>query len=415
MEYKRLRQAEVKQRLDSDGEELFHDGRDVLQVVQDMHDQIRLEKRDMDLVTVEILRLLEDDMLLKEHEPRYTAKQVFHKSRRIINAVRKMLENTATDALSRSGEDRGSITEIEEEPKTPPNVPPGYASGFSPSVFRPTSGRVGTFSSSRPLSISSIISDSPSLRSIATSHQYQSRASATNIQDQQNGYSFEPFASQSVELHELPDPPSPAISYNSSSLDNFLKLSINTKDLDSQQAHRRLHRETVGGYGDVSTKARSLASKEIPLRRNKTEMKPSSHLRRNSNVSLSGPRSEPSSPVDSTQRPPSPPSSSSKHDLPKSSIAAENKASPEISNHKQQEEPRRPHASLQQGLLWKQRKKKGDLAELDGHENLTYLNERDHVCVELSSGRILGSDADAYTRSLLLTILNLCDRTERTF
>ena len=120
MEYKRLRQAEVKQRLDFDGEELFHDGRDVLQSVQDMHDNIRLEKRDMDLVTIEILRLLEDDMLLREHEPRYSAKQVFHKSRRIINAVRKMLENTATDIPSRSGEDRGSVTEFEEEPKTPP-------------------------------------------------------------------------------------------------------------------------------------------------------------------------------------------------------------------------------------------------------------------------------------------------------
>lgn len=363
-----------------------------------MHEQIRVEKREMDLITVEILRLLKDDMLLKEHEPRCSAKQVFHKSKRIISRVPKMLENTTTDVPSRSSEDRGSVTDIDEEPKTPPNVPPGYASGFPPSAFRPTSGRVGTFSSSRPLSMSSVRSDSPSVRSIATPHQYQSRASATGVQNQQSGNSIEPFTSQSVEIHELPDPPSPALSYKSSSLDRLKTLSINTTDLDNPQAHRRLHRETVG---DVSSKARSLISKEIPLRRNKTEKKPSSQLRRNSNVSLPGPQSEPSSPVKSTQLPLSPPSSSSKHDRPKLSIAAEHKASSEISIHKHQEEPRRPHVSLQEGLLWKQRKKEGSLAELDYHENLTYLDERDHVCVELTSRRSFGAQ-------ILTPTLDLC-------
>ena len=45
-----------------------------------------------------------------------------------------------------------------------------------------------------------------------------------------------------------------------------------------------------------------------------------------------------------------------------------------------QEEPVRPTLSIDQGHEWKKKKKNGEMAILPGVENLTSLNQRDHVC-----------------------------------
>ena len=376
LEYRNRRQDEVRGHLKLDGEYLFHDGHDVLETVQDIHEHIAKRARIIDYVTVEILRLLNDDMLLNENEPRYSAKQVFHKSRRVINATRKKFEAPEAEVSSREDEDNGNNSDSEERPKTPPSVPPGYVGGSGVSSRKPASTRVGTFSSARPISMNSARSYLPSLQSATASRQYHSRATNRNRQNQQNDNPFGPCRSDSIGLHDLPDPPSPATSYQSSPIDRFNALSINTQDLDHAQGHRRPHRETMG---ETSNRAGRIAPDKASLRRSRTEKTPSNHPRRDSSESFPGSFSEPPSPIQDSKLPTPPPSSSSNHHRPQSSLDADNQISPESKDQEHQEEPKRPLLSLNEGLSWKEKRKKGYLSSLNGQENLTYLNERDHV------------------------------------
>ena len=48
-----------------------------------------------------------------------------------------------------------------------------------------------------------------------------------------------------------------------------------------------------------------------------------------------------------------------------------------------QEEPERPNLSIDQGHEWKRKKKAGEFASLHGEENLTSLDQRDHVSYEV--------------------------------
>lgn len=405
LEYRRRRRAEVKRRLDIDGEDLFHDGRDVLQAVQDMHEDITDRPRTFDNVTVEIVRLLDYDLLLNETEPRYSAKQVFHKSRRIIKATRKNSGIPAAAVPSREDEDHGHVSDPEEEPKTPPSVPPGYGGNFGPSFRRPPSTRVGTFSPTRPMSMNSVRSYSPSVRSATTSRHFHSLATSPNGHDH-NDTAFGPFESQSIGLHDLPDPPSPASSYQSSTIDRF-----NTQDLDNSHGHRRSHRETMGEIPMTG----STAPDKMPLRRSQTEKKPFAHPRRNSAESSLGSHKDTLSPIENSQLPTPPPSSSSNRHHLKSSPEAQRQMDSHPKIEKKREELQRPHLSLQEGLLWKERKKEGYQTLLNGHENLTYLNERDHVGslhYNQNVGVIINKPCG---RSLSSTTLTLCGLIARTF
>ena len=374
LEYRRRRQDEVKELLGLDGEHLFHGGHNVLGTVQDIHEHIIKNHRIIDHVTVEILRLL-DDMLLNENKPRYSAKQVFYKSKRVIKATREKFGVPATEVSSRKDEDTGNSDDPEERPKTPPSVPPGYVGGSGASFRKPASKRVGT-SLARSMSTNSARSYSPSLQSATAARQYHSRVKNGDRQNQQNGNSFGPYRSDSIGLHDLPNPPSSAISYQSSHIDRFNALSIKTQDLDHPQGYRRPHRETMG---ETSNKAGSIAPDKASLRRNQMEKKPSDHPRRYSVESSPSSFSNPSSPVQDPKLPTPPPSSSSNHRHQKPSPDADNHIPPEFKNQEHREEPKRPHLSLNEGLSWKEKMKRGYQSSLPGHENLTYLDERDHV------------------------------------
>ena len=363
LEYRGRRQDEVKQLLDLDGEELFHDGHDVLSTVQDIHEHIAESARIIDHVTVEILRLLNDDMLLNENEPRYSAKQVFHKSKRIIKATRKRFKVPATEISPRKDKDIGNTQDPEEPPKTPPSVPPGYVGGSGAYSRKSASMHVGKFSSARPMSMNSAKSYSPSLQSVTASRDYHSGATNEDCQNQQNDNPFGPFRSDSIGLHDLPDPPSPATSHQSSHIDRFNALSW---------GHRRPHRHSLG---EPFNRAGRIAPDKASLRRSQTEKKPSNRPRRYSVESFPGSFNDPTSPLPNPKLPTPPPSSSSNHHHPKSPADED--------NQEYQEEPKRPYLSLNEGLLWKEKRKekrkKGCQISLNGQENLTYLNERDHV------------------------------------
>ncbi len=65
---------------------------------------------------------------------------------------------------------------------------------------------------------------------------------------------------------------------------------------------------------------------------------------------------------------------------PPSTAANTHDNSPQQHVLERQEEPVRPALSIDQGHEWKKKKKNGELAILPGVENLTSLNQRDHVC-----------------------------------
>ena len=373
LEYRRQRQVEGKRILQLDGEHVFHDGHDVLEVVQETHEHIKKKARDIDRATVEILPLL-NDMLLNEEEPRLNAKQVLHKSRRVIKAVRAEFEVPSTKNNARSDDDYGHCSN-EDRPKTPPSLPPGYTRSPTASSRKVIGSRVGTLTSKRPMSMSSANLFSPSVQSATTSRMHHTKAQIGNKQDQHSDSQYGPFRSDSFGLHDLPDPPSPASSYQSSNMDNFSALSINTQDLDQFRGHRRTHRGTMG---QIPQRTDSMAADKTTLRRSHTEKKPSNYVGRLSEESMPNSPSEPSSAGRGHTLPTPPASSSSNyhspHLPPNSSIVG-----PAHAKHQQGQEPVRPHLSLGEGLTWKAKKKQGHHAMLKGEENLTYVNERDHV------------------------------------
>ena len=264
LEYRRHRRNEIMRLLDQDGEHFFHDGQDVLEIVQDIHDLMTKRCRLIDHVTVEILRLINEDMLLNKDEPRSSAPQVFHKSRRIIKATRKKFEVPATQLSPRKNEDDVDVRDPEERPQTPPYVPPGYVGGYGASSRKQASTGVGTFSSARPLSKNNARSHSPSLLTAIASSQYHSRATNGDPRNQEIDSPFGSFRSDSIGLHNLPDPPSPASSYQSPYIDRSNTFHINTQDIDHPQGSRRLHRGTVG---KTSHNAGSMVPDKVSLRR----------------------------------------------------------------------------------------------------------------------------------------------------
>lgn len=402
LEYRRRRQAEVKDRQDLKGEQIFHDGRYLLQAVHDMHKQISEDPREMDLVTLDILRLLDEDMLLSENKDRYSAKGVFHKSRSIIKKARKTSRISTTNISPTTDKIHENLNDLEGSPKTPPNVPPGYIRGSSPSSWRSASTPADMFPSARPISTSNTRSYLPSLRGIAPSRQQFYTTSSSDGHSQRSTNLFGPFRSQSFDLHELPDPPSPgSIKSYESSLDKFNGLSLGTPDHEIPQGDQRPH---CGTIGDIRNRAGRLASNETSLHRSQTEKGISGH-RRTNEFRFTG---EPRSLVQETQMLTSAPSSSFQSRRPKSYLEAGNQPSSRFDFNRILGNPQRPHVDLKEALKWKQRKKdkkKGYQEELRGHENLTSLDKRDHVSSPRSNDRKLL----VYHDQTLTLLPDLCD------
>ncbi|KAL8740664.1 MAG: hypothetical protein Q9190_006661 [Brigantiaea leucoxantha] len=363
LNYRQQRQMEVKEILGLHGEHFFHDGQNVLPVVQSMHKYIAKEAREIDNITIGILRLLDENMLLKGDESRLSAKQVYSRSKRVISVARE------------KHHDNFRVTSDQDErPKTPPYVPPGYVRDSRVFSHSPMSPRASHPSSPRPILISNGMSY-PTRPQGITSRNYYTRAVNGNISDHQNDDSFGSFHSDPIGLHELPDPPSPATSYQSSHFDRFKSLSINTQDSGHTQGHRRQHRETMG---ETPNRVDSIAPEKASLRRSKTE-KSSRQPRPCSVESNSRYPADVSLPV-SENMPLTPPrSSTSNHQSSTPTLDNEHYSEPEGGTH--QREQKRPYLSLEEGLQWKERKKRGYPALLSGQENLTYLNERDHIFV----------------------------------
>lgn len=338
LEYRFQRQQELKKSLDLDDEHFFHGGSDVLPIVLDTHKHMVRRPRMIDHVTVQILRILDEDVFLNENEPRCSAKQVFYKSKRVIRDTRKRF------CVSTPG-DAGCASDDEERPKTPPCVPPGYVSNPGSSSRRLAGTRISTLSSVKPLSSNDTIPPSPGPHGMNVSGQHRSLGADRT-------------------------------SYQSSPIDRVRALTIDSKDADYPQRNRRPHRETMG---EVPSNAGNTATDNALLLRSQTEKQPSNHLHRYSIESSPDFFKHSPSPTRNDKLPTPPPSSplDGSSQVPTPEVKIQNAL--DVESKKSQQEYRGSSLSLNEGLLWKERKKKGYYSVLNGQENLAYLNERDHV------------------------------------
>ena len=271
LEYRHRRQDEVKKKLGLTGEHIFHDGSNVLCAVQDMHRHITNVARDLDRVTVEIIGLVDSNMLLNEHQPRFSARQVRNSSERVIKIIQEQSGLDKSVLALRKHDD----TDLEEPPKTPPSLPPGYVRGTTVSSQNPSRIQVGMISNRV---------DSPVL-----------------------------------------------------------------------------------DKAFVSIGQRERQSLDLPV----------GYRNRSSPGSFSGPTSPKQ---ESKLLITSPFSSANNHHF-KSPLYSDDHIYPLPQTPKPWEEPERPCLTLHQGLLWKKSAKRlGRPCLLNGRENLTYLNGRDHVC-----------------------------------
>ena len=121
-------------------EDCFHDGFEVLNAVQQSHDDIIDSHRANDHITSEVVGLIKDMMLCQEkHRP--TAHFIYHKAERIIaEAKMKHAESPALAARSVSQRPIGMKSSARRDP---PNLPPSHkshGSGESRLIQRPYAG-----------------------------------------------------------------------------------------------------------------------------------------------------------------------------------------------------------------------------------------------------------------------------------
>ncbi|KAL8713929.1 MAG: hypothetical protein Q9220_002075 [cf. Caloplaca sp. 1 TL-2023] len=374
MEYERQRRDEVEKILGYRGESIFHDCNSVLPVVLETHQFIRDGQQMIDRITVRILDVVEKRMLLKEDQGRYSAKQVFDQFKQAIDDMRVKLE-LPTNGRSLVHQGHSQHMHDHERPLTPPNVPPGYSSTRNTTPRIPERNGMNIPLPARPRAANIM---QPNLASHHIAHSFRPYPSETAdglYQTPQSSSPFGSFSSKSVSLHDLPEPPEPAASTELTSLDYFNACSIDTRKPRYPQGRRHPFRETIG---ESSIRAKSPSLDNESLRRSQTEKRPYSHP----HGSEVGVYSDPL-PQESFR---------SRHEKLRTTTtgspeqrSAQIYESPTVplpqrfDEQHQVSEPQRPTLSLEDALRWKRKKKDHDRPYLNGQENLTYLNARDHI------------------------------------
>lgn len=273
-EYRRQRSVEVETKGGGEGEHIFHYDGNLLDAVDNIHQDILKKTLASHHITRSVLDRLVNDML--QHGTRPQAKLVFEKSKRLIQedvrrfGVLGLVGNTSDELID--------VNEARIRTKTPPQIPPEHTRGPSES----SSGRRDRSRVDRELPPG------------------------------------EPL---------LPD-------------DDFAPSSSSSRSLSSPQRH---HHEPKS----QSSKRRHIAAE----------------------ISQSGGQGSHVAP-DPLSLPPT----------------AVNTDESSRRQHEQQpqEEPVRPTLSIDEGHDWKKKKKNGESAGLPGFENLTSLDQRDHVSHVLS-------------------------------
>ena len=120
-EYRRRRRQEFKEKTGTDGE-CFHDGRNILVTVEQIHAETLSNRRISDHVTPSVLEQMMPLVMIVDGS-RLSAKMIFEMSKRIINKA-KTKGDERTHQIPHHGKDHAAF-EI-GRPQMPPNLPPGH-------------------------------------------------------------------------------------------------------------------------------------------------------------------------------------------------------------------------------------------------------------------------------------------------
>ncbi|KAL8792768.1 MAG: hypothetical protein Q9195_004655 [Heterodermia aff. obscurata] len=362
-EYRRQRQEEIKQRLNREGENWFHDEYKVLETVHDIHDNIAWKPRPVDQVIVNSLKIVRDTMLLSQNQRTASARHVYTQLSRVIDTTRSTFMDSRITYPPKDIETE-DVSDSGERPMTPPSVPPGYTSKSSKPSRPHANPGIRTSLVSPLASLNTTRSNIPNLSNHIPSRRHHTQATNRNYRDQLADASFGPFQFDLDSLQNLPDPPSPASSYQSSdvNIENRFPLNANAAYRESGQPSSRRFRNTV----DPVSMTRSRSNRDVLTHSHH-------HRNRSTRGSFNGPLAILQG-LEAPMPTPSPPSS---HNGTILSPRVDIRSSTESQAQQQQEPP--PQLLLSDALLWKERKKKGHNAPLHGRENLASLNVRDHV------------------------------------
>ncbi len=123
-EYRRRRREEFKKKTDTDGE-CFHDGRNILGTVEQIHTETISNRRISDHVTPSVLENLVQNMMITD-ESRLDAIFVFQSSKRIIKKAKATVDEKTHNIAHR---EKGHAAFEGGQPQLPPNLPPGLDIG----------------------------------------------------------------------------------------------------------------------------------------------------------------------------------------------------------------------------------------------------------------------------------------------
>lgn len=141
VEYRRRRRTEFKEKICKDGE-CFHDGRNVLDTVKQIHSETLTNRRVNDHVTPSVLEGLVRQMMIVEGS-RLPAKFVFEESKRIIQDAKTKLAETTHNMVQHDKCHSPSQTG-HSLPLMPPNLPPDLGLGLA---FQSTPDHAGQWAS----------------------------------------------------------------------------------------------------------------------------------------------------------------------------------------------------------------------------------------------------------------------------
>lgn len=371
VEYRRRRRTEFKEKICKDGE-CFHDGRNVLDTVKQIHSETLTNRRVNDHVTPSVLEGLVRQMMIVEGS-RLPAKFVFEESKRIIQDAKTKLAETTHNMVQH--DKCHSLSQAGHSlPLMPPNLPPDLGLGLA---FQSTPDHAGQWASKLSDSLytaeravelhgSQSNGSSPQGRPYSGASQYENPHVYESQSTNHSGDSQEsPF---------LPPRPGRVASYPHQQPSRVLE-NQHTFAIPNGRRNELLHNnrfstivETPLNRIDGSQNIRRRDTRNFPLQ----DPEYSSPDYANEDLFRSSVGGDPSNPktLGLTAAPPP--------GLPKSHDDAVALASPTSRNSTSNQLPH-PELSVTKGIEWKRGKKLGRKPRLDDEGLLEELKGRDHV------------------------------------
>ena len=349
-----------------DGEHVFHHDGTLLQCVQKLHESITNQRNSVDIVTVGLLVVIE--MMLQESGSRPNAMTVHTKSKKVIGEAERKYDLNLTNSIRPYA--YNDITALADRPQTPPQAPPDHSRSLGSSSSRKY--RVPQIST-RSLSEGSSIDDSPSASPTFPKSSFPRRQrnihSAGGALQPRNDpeTNQEPYKDQDISSLPAPHQVSRLERAHTSYAEPGTQYQAGDGSVKRNSRASRAKIETNASASNNEQNAGAFAPREsVP------EITDSSKSMKEADSRETG-ASTPTKPGLTA------PSSNSQ-------IPVEDSTNAKDKGKSREPERPRPTLMLQEAITWKnavkkhkEYKQKGQPPELPFNENLTQLNERDHV------------------------------------